>query len=78
MLQKVIKVGNSLAVTMPSDFVRRSGLKSGAKILVETSMNTLTMTTDINAETVLTPEFVKSVKDFIRKYRPALKELARK
>lgn len=78
MLQKVIKVGNSLAVTMPSEFVKQSGLKSGDKILVETSMSTLTMTTDLQAETGLTPEFDKSVRDFIKKYRPALEELARK
>ena len=78
MLQKVIKVGNSLAVTMPSEFIKQSGLKSGDKILVETSMKTLTLTADLEAETGLTPEFDKSVRDFIKKYKPALKALAKK
>ena len=34
--QKIIKTGNSLAVTIPSRFVQSLGLKSGGEVEVET------------------------------------------
>ncbi len=36
MSQKVIKAGNSLAVTIPSSFVRRTGITLGSEIKIET------------------------------------------
>jgi len=35
MTQKVIRTGNSLAVTVPSDFVKSVGIRAGDKVLVE-------------------------------------------
>lgn len=34
MKQKIIKAGNSLAVTIPSQFVKKLGLKSGHQVTV--------------------------------------------
>lgn len=34
MLQKVIKAGNSLAVTLPSDFVKMIGIRPGDDVRV--------------------------------------------
>lgn len=35
MKQKVMKVGNSVVVTVPADFVRKSGIRVGDKVRVE-------------------------------------------
>lgn len=34
MKQKVMKVGNSVVVTVPADFVRKSGIRVGDKVTV--------------------------------------------
>lgn len=39
MLQKVIKTGNSLAVTIPSDFVKSVGIRSSDNVKVEVKYN---------------------------------------
>lgn len=78
MIQKVIKVGNSAAVTIPKDFLSQSKIKVGDEVLIETSLDTLTVSPKRRGTTGLTPEFSKSVDEFIKKYRLALEELARK
>lgn len=78
MLQTVIKIGNSLGFTIPKNFIKQVGIQAGEKMLVETSMDTLTVVPKTRGVTGLTPEFVKSVNDFIKKYKPALVELAKK
>jgi antitoxin component of MazEF toxin-antitoxin module len=35
MKQKIIKVGNSLGVTIPADFVKNAGIKPGDKVEVK-------------------------------------------
>lgn len=35
MKQKILKVGNSLGVTIPSDFVKSLGIQAGDKVEVE-------------------------------------------
>lgn len=38
--QKVIKTGNSTAVTVPADFVKKVGIKIGDTVEVETRLET--------------------------------------
>ncbi|OGV88604.1 hypothetical protein A2Z41_01980 [Microgenomates group bacterium RBG_19FT_COMBO_39_10] len=38
--QKIIKTGNSLAVTIPSDFVRNVGVKAGQTVQVKVEPET--------------------------------------
>lgn len=38
--QKIIKTGNSLAVTIPSSFARAVGIKAGQEVLVKTEPET--------------------------------------
>lgn len=78
MFRTAIKIGNSLGVTMPKNFIKQAGIQAGEKLLVETTMDTLTIVPKTRGVTGLTPEFVKSVNDFIGKYKLALKELAKK
>ncbi|PJC28373.1 hypothetical protein CO054_00480 [Candidatus Shapirobacteria bacterium CG_4_9_14_0_2_um_filter_39_11] len=38
--QKIIRTGNSLAVTIPSDFVKTVGIKAGQNVLVNVEPET--------------------------------------
>lgn len=81
MLQKIIQVGNSYAVTIPSSFTEEVGWKVGEQIMV---------TADVESETIkiqqkksalrsgTTPEFKSWLKKFNTKHKKALTELAKK
>ncbi|MFC1653329.1 AbrB/MazE/SpoVT family DNA-binding domain-containing protein [Patescibacteria group bacterium] len=43
MIQKVVKTGNSLAVTVPSKFVKKVGLKAGDRVKSEVLAETNTI-----------------------------------
>ena len=82
MLQKIIQVGNSYAVTIPKDFVREAKLKSGQKIRVEADIDFATLTVQPLRANLkqgnLTPEFLTWLKKFNAKYKDVFKELAKK
>lgn len=83
MEQTVIKVGNSLAVTLPSNFVRERKLKAGQKVLVRQDMeiNAIVVAPadkDFKERSGITPEFLDWLERFNKKYRTALTELAKK
>jgi antitoxin component of MazEF toxin-antitoxin module len=44
MMQKVVKTGHSLAVTVPSVFVKKVGLKAGDRVSSEISFETSAIT----------------------------------
>lgn len=82
MIQTIIQVGNSLAVTIPSNFAKEAKLKAGKKIKVDEDFETKTLTVkpvDVKIESGnLTPEFLSWLKKFNAKYKDVLKELAKK
>ena len=83
MLQKVIQVGNSYAVTIPRDFVREVKLKSGQTVRVDADIDSATLTVQPVKSSLLqkgglTPEFLSWLKKFNAKYKDALIELAKK
>ena len=72
MIQKIIRVGNSMAVTIPQNIAREKKFKIGDEV-------------QVNVEPVgkkraakITPEFIKWVDKHIENNRPALEELAHK
>lgn len=71
LIQKVIRVGNSLAVTIPQNIVKEEKLKVGEAI--EFDVHRVKKT-----KAKITPEFVKWVDKYIENNRPALEELASK
>ena len=79
-LQKVLKIGNSLGVTLPRDFVVKNKIKDGAEISVIHSNGTITYSPKIPKSTdydVLSDkEFLDSVRDVESKYGDMLDELA--
>lgn len=70
MIQKVIKVGNSLAVTIPQKEVKERNLKVGDMVSIEIEV------TKKGKKITLTREFADWVDDYIEKNRPALEELS--
>lgn len=78
-MQKIIKVGNSLAVTLPADFVKEGKLKAGDELVVETSPIYKTMMIQPakkNKKVNLTPEFFEWLNSISKKYEDVIKKLA--
>lgn len=82
MLQKVIQVGNSLAVTIPWDFAKDVGLKAGQRIRIDGDVDSGILTAQLAKPSLqkngLTPEFLSWLKKFNAKYKTALAALAKK
>ena len=79
--QKLYKNGNSVAVTIPKEYLKELGLRDGSEVVVEKDPISGTITIGKKGKTVdssLTPEFYVWLKRFNARYKNALKELARK
>jgi len=82
MHRKICSIGNSRGVSIPVDMLKKLNLMSGSEVDVKLD--------EENSRIIIEPvkkkkypkgidkEFVSQVNDFIEKYRPALKELAKK
>lgn len=82
MHRKVFSVGNSRGVSIPADYLSKLDLAVGAEVDVTLD--------ELHDRIVIEPvrkkkcpksvdrEFAAQVNDFIERYRPALKELAKK
>lgn len=80
-LQKVIKVGNSAAVTIPKSFMQEAGINIGDQILMETDIDSISFTMKpekVQKVMPISKEFASWTKRYIKKYRPMLEELAKK
>lgn len=77
MSQKVIIVGNSLAVTIPKESAKKLGLRGGSRVdvHVDERRNVLSFRP---AQNIVNKELFDWSKKFIDTYRPALKALADK
>lgn len=71
MIQKIIRLGNSAAVTIPKKALEEKDLKIGD--LAEIDVNPVK-----RSKTKITPEFIEWVDKYIENNRPALEELAHK
>ena len=83
MEQKVIQVGNSLAVTLPASFVKEKKLKAGQKVIVRQDLEVDALVvaeagSPIKKTSGITPEFLDWLGKFNNKYKSALAELAKK
>lgn len=79
MLQKIIKVGNSLALTIPKAFLEKSGYSVGDQVIVEHNAAHKTLLvkpqTDKHFKS-LTPEFFEWLDEISTEYEETIKELA--
>lgn len=82
MLQKIIQVGNSYAITIPRNFVKEVKLKIGQRIRVDVDVDAGILTAQLVKPSLqkdgLTPEFLRWLRKFNAKYKDALSELAKK
>lgn len=80
MLQKVLKVGNSLGVTLPRDFVFKNKIKHGSQVAVDRGNGSITFSTKApnptKYEQVSDKEFIDLIKEVESRYKNALDELA--
>lgn len=76
MIQKIIKVGSSAAVTIPKRALEELNLRIGDSITVATDKAEKRVTIEPIAR--VDSELVEWADTFIKTYRPALKALAKK
>lgn len=80
MTQKIIKVGNSAALTLPKEFLQEANLHIGDEMIVETNAATqmfMAKTTKQAGKMNLTPEFFAWLDEISKKYNVVIKKLAR-
>ncbi|OGD86840.1 hypothetical protein A2164_01350 [Candidatus Curtissbacteria bacterium RBG_13_35_7] len=80
MLQKVIKVGNSAAVTLPKNVMEEAAIKTGDQVNVELNEATSAIIISSQAKPItnLSPDIAIWTKKFIENNKEALEELANK
>lgn len=76
MIQKVLKVGSSAAVTIPKKSLKELGIKIGDEVRVAIDVKGKTVV--IEPAHKVKKELLDWTERFIQRYRPALEALARK
>ena len=71
-IQKIIKIGSSAGVTIPSKELKRAGLKVGDYITIS-----FTQVSD-NVEVIDDQEVLKRARDILKKYDKDFKNLVKK
>lgn len=80
MLAKIIKSGETLAISLPSEAIEALDIKAGIDVQVifdETSRQLVVMFADQPFAAGIDKEFARQVSEFIAEYRPALEALAK-
>lgn len=79
--QKLYKNGNSVVVTIPTEYLKDLNLRDGSEVIMEQDESGSLVISRKSAKKTnkkITPEFYDWLESFNKKYAPALKELARK
>lgn len=79
MTQKIVRVGNSAAITIPKDFLELINLQIGDEVDVQSDKDMRVMIikpTGSSAMTNITPEFKNWLDSFMVENHDVLKELA--
>lgn len=75
MIQKLLRVGSSAAVTIPKGSLKELGLKIGDKVVVRVNQKQKMVT--IHPDLGVDREVLDWTIKFIKRYRPALNALAK-
>lgn len=81
LIQKLYKTGNSIAVTIPKEYLNELSLDENSEVIVEQEAGNIIISPKSDAKKTtssITPEFLGWLKSFNKEYGPALKELAKK
>ena len=78
-LQKLYRNGNSIAITIPKDFLDQSGWKIGDKVRIEYYPITklISIYKSGRKPRYVDPEFFKAYENVLKKHGPALEKLAK-
>jgi len=76
MIQKVLKIGSSIGITIPKKTAQELGISAGDA--VEFTFNKGRKQFTVEPLASINQDLVVWTKDFIEKYRPALEALAKK
>jgi len=79
--QTVFKAGNSDVVALPPEVKRKTGIKTGSKIVVDVASDGKTIVINEvgkGKKSALTPNFFDWLEKFNEEYGPALAELAKR
>lgn len=79
MTQKVIKLGDRLAVTLSNEIIEALQLEEGSQVDLElgADQHYALLTLGNTPIQEIDPKFAEQVADFIEQYRPALEALAK-
>lgn len=82
LVQRLYKNGNSIAVTIPKEYLRDLKLKEGSEVVVEKDSEDgliiISGKKKDKTRSPITPEFLKWLESFNKEYGSALKELAKR
>lgn len=82
MLRKICSIGNSYGVSIPKEMLEKLHLTAGAQVevKVDEKLNKIIIEPIISKSPlkIIDKEFADQVNDFIERYKPALKALAKK
>lgn len=82
MTQKIIQVGNSAAIIISKQLMEEAGFFVGEEVEVNATKNPFKIEVlprkPLRKKSGITQAFAKSVDEFIKAYKPALEELAKR
>lgn len=82
MLQKIIQVGNSYAITIPKNIIDTYGVAKAKFVNLyeepKSKRVVISFVTEDAMDEIVDPEVYKVAKNLLKRYLPAFKELAKK
>ena len=82
MRRKICAIGNSFGISIPKEIIEKLRLTLGTQVEIKIDekekMITIEPFVDQSIQDSVDKEFVSQVNDFIERYKPALKALAKK
>ncbi len=80
MIYKIIKIGNSVGITLPKKLLSLLELKQGEEVFIEPDLKnrTIIIKSISVAKSEVNPAVVQGTKKFTKRYSKALKNLAKK
>lgn len=82
MKQKLYRNGNSVAVTIPKNYLQAMELNDSSEVVVDYDAQAqsiiITPEKKLTKQSTVTPKFLSWLESFNKQYAPAFKELAKK
>lgn len=76
--QKLYRNGNSVAVTIPKEYLEDLNLKEGSEVMVEKQGDGIIVVSKKKLASDVDPKFMRMVDEFINAHEDVLRELAKR